>query len=443
MGLFDNFKRPFQDEANDYQKGSNKRFESTYTLELIKKTLNTDGIVYNAFNDYYSKNYSLPPITSRRAQIVDNISDGITEFHTYNINDNIINTMVNNIANEVFSDLQIVATNGDEIKELDEEIIANKVRLKLSIDSDSFKDIFKKAFKYDRIGIYIDVKNQNGTLMSLPPYQYKINDNNVTIFIWDGDKVNEMTIEKQYFYEYRLKNDFWNSLEILLDYQAATSAVSREIQIGQSKLAIDKKVWKNNPVNSEFMQIIDVPKGIATGDDGAIKNHMQIMKGNNNLYSLINAAEMKAKQLVATFSLNKKTLGLFSEKQDFASSLPYENDLTAKTINDYRESMEQLFNALVQQITERSDVSFIFGKYSLTSEEAILDSNQKGMNSQTMSVSKRVSRFLDKTEDDDVVFSETIKIKLENNIQMTLEEEIKAGELNLLPPLVPDNIGMP
>jgi hypothetical protein len=412
----------------------------------------------NNYNKYWRDKHSSDIIDKykKQAQVIDNCMAGNGEFYNKNINNDLLTTFLNNVANETFNDVTYLIKKKDEKGNEEtvqiEEIQKLNTTSKMELQKTTFKDLFKKSFLYEVVGVSATLKNGVYSLDFLKPYQYHNFGDTVEIIV-GFDKNGVAMVERRatshglsfvdgkqtdglYFFEIFFESRFYNKLEMILDYQMINSNLSKEVELNKSKLIVDKKIYPGNTINTEEIMMIDVPNNIANNNEEKVNSYMSIKQSKNGLTEITTTLESKAKDLVMGFGLSKKTLGL-GESADFASSLPYENELTAKTINSYRDYFEVQITKILQEILQRQDFMVDFGKYSLTSEEAVLDKNIKATQSQSKSISQKVADLLDEGIESEEVLKETIKIKIENNITLTLAEEIKAGELGLLPDLAP------
>lgn len=448
MGMFDTIKNSTSGALG----GTTEREPNpTQTLEVLKKQVSVNCLTYNKYNNYWFTHIDSIDVYKKRAQVVDNCANGVGEFYDNVVNDDVIHSMVKNISNETLNDITFNILVGEELIEKRELQRIDKTT-KLFLSKDTFKRTFEYLYLYEKIGVKIDIFDGQYRVTPLKPYEYNI-DSMGTIEIINGfDAKGQAITEKRassgnfnyvdgvetdgtYFYEFCFDSRLYSKLELILDYQLANSNETKEVELNKTKIFIDKKMYRGKLINKELIQLINIPKTISDKTD-SINSYFNTVASKNSLNDIGGVTERKAKKMVSGFRMSRKTLGL-SESADFASSLPYENELTAKTINEYRNQFSQILTSLISQLLKRQDIVIDMGKYKLTSKEAILDQNIKSTQSQSESINTKVANVLDKNKEDHDVIVETLKIKIENNITMTLEEEIQAGELGLMPSLMP------
>lgn len=443
--------------------GSKTTFESgeswgqkntiTHTLELLKCQTSVSKITLNEYNKYWRDNNCLDKF-KREAQVIDNCINGVGKFYSYNINDDLISTMTNNLTKEVFKDIKAKVKSGDIYEDVN-ELTSTISTSKLSFNQQTFKDVFKNLFLYQQIGIKINIVNGFYQIEVLKPYEYNISENgNVEIITGFDNKTKKPIIElrtsfdgmnfingeksvSQYFYNLYLDTRFYNKLEVILDYQMCDSNTTKEVELNKTKQFIDRKMWGKNPINSEIVSLVDVPKNKIATDNSTMSAYFQMLASKNSLGDIASIVDMKAKKVVNSFELSRKTLGLGDTGTDFSSSLPYENELTSATVNNYRDYLSGVLTSIVNDLLKRNDYYIDLGQYSLTSEEAVLDRNVKVTQSDSGSINSKIANKLDLDIQDDRVYYEVCKLKIEKNLTMTMDEELKAQELGLLPNFTP------
>lgn len=449
MAVFDKVKNTMNNIANST---SDREPTPTLTLETLKDQVNTKEITYNKYNNYWLIHNIDIDYMKQRAQVIDNCANGVGKFYDNVINDDIIYTMVNNISAKTLNDItyNVLKLNGEEVEITPKnELQRTDTTTKLMLHKDTFKKLFEYLYMYEKVALKVDIVNGQYKIIPLKPYEYNIDQYGTIEIIVGFDNKGKAIVEKRasnngnyaidgqftedlYFYEFYFNSRLFNKLELILDYQLIAASITKEVELNKSKVFMDKKMFKDKFINKEAIQLVDVPSTVSDRQDN-IGSYFNVSNtGTNDLNSLSNALDGKSKKLVNGLRLSRKTLGL-SESVDFASSLPYENELTAETINEYREQLTEIITSFLMQLLKRNDIAIDLGKYKLTSKEAILDQNNKATQSKSESVSKKVANILDKDVDDIDVITETIKIKLENNIIMTMEEETFAQELGLIP----------
>lgn len=461
MGFFDKG----IERATGYSKNNKPEPKTTNTLVLLKDQLKVESNGYNSYNKYWLKNYKADAVTpiKLQAQIIDNCVNGIGKFYANNINDDIIASMVRNITNEVFNDItfNLIIKQTEENQEIErqESFQSPTKSNKLFTNKGTFKNHFEYLYKYQKIGIKKNIVDGNIILIPLKPYEYHVDKTNtidihatnedgtttsetkkgtVEIIIgWDGEKPKtEITpLEDKTFFELTFDSRLFNKLEVILDYQMTNSNLTKEIELNKTKIHIDKKMYQSDTINTEVYALVNVPASISKDQSDAVQSHFQTKESKNGLNEMGGALDRKAKQLVGAFRLSRKTLGL-SESQDFASSLPYENDLTAKTINAYRDYIGVLLSGFLNHIFDKTNILVDCGKYSLTSQESVADKHLKAKSGNIADDRKGISEYYGIDYDSNQCWTIYLTNLIHTNSTMTLQEEIKAGELELMPHLV-------
>lgn len=412
------------------------------TLDLIKS---------KNYNNEYIKAWKLLKINVNNNQLIatniNNTKNGNIELYDKHVFKNTINIFLKILENETINNLEVLYN-----KEKINVFNFKDINQFLNIDQEKLKEIFSKLYLYPEIGIKIDVVNEFGEmkLTILEPYKYNKIDNKVIILnienkeiskeirildtkennIIYGDIKKTVKIKNAGFFTIKSFEDFDKKIESVLSYDSVDSQVTKEILINASKLFIDRKIVKKNIINDDVINLIDVPETISIDskpNNGIIEN----VPSKNNISEILNGVISRANNLVQIFGLSKKSLGIDSG-QDFASSLPYENDLTAKTINDLRLKMSNVFEEIFLNITG-DNIKFEFEKYKLNSKESIININQKAINSNQMSIRESISERLDLDLDDEKVLYLTCLVKIDKSINMDFIEEQYAIKNNLLP----------
>lgn len=461
MGIFDKA----IEKTTGYTKNTKPEPKPTNTLVLLKEQLKVESNGYNSYNKYWLKTYGANAVNSLKiqAQIVDNCINGIGCFYANNINDDVISNMVRNITNEVFNDITFNLVTSTAKKKIEEisSVQATDKSNKLFTNKGTFKNHFEHLFKYQKIGVKKNIVKGNIVLIPLKPYEYHI-DKKKTIQVnvegenldiadsvemktgtveiiigWDGEKAltEIVPLDDKTFFELTFDSRLFNKLEVILDYQMANSNLTKETELNKTKIHMDNKMHRGDTINTEVYKLVDVPTGIAKDKEGAVQSYFQTKESKNSLSEIEVVVDRKAKQLVGGFRLSRKTLGL-SESQDFASSLPYENDLTAKTINAYRDYIGILLTGILNQLVGKTNILVDCGKYSLTSQEAIADKHNKAKTGNIADDRRGISEYYGVDYDSDECWTIYLTNLIHMNTTMTLQEELMAGDLDLMPKLV-------
>ena len=418
-GIFQNFKKSVRQampnvSALNYTGISKSSNQKSSALDPIKKSV-TIVTEKNLYLNFLKKNkIKIDEKQLKSAAIYANVTGSTECYKNVAIFNNTIDNMVSCLTNEVFSDLKILNSKNEEIQFVE----YNEVQKTLDLNMEYFKKIFYNMYIYTEIllvgdDIYL-------------PFQY-VEDNDLYFLI---DLKNSKLVEVNGI-KVEFDSKFYNKLETILTYDVINSVLIKESILNQSRIFIDKKMFSKNVVYDEIVNLIDVPNNEIIGSTNDKSKYIDIFAGKNSLADLIATKREVELNLVNSFKLSKKTLGIDSGGQDFASSLPYENDMTAKTINNLRSIMKNKLVELIFLTTNRY-VNFEFGRYQLTSFESIININQKALMSNQMSIQTAVSKSLDLPADSDEVLEEVVRIKIEKNITLTMAEDLMAQSLGII-----------
>jgi len=408
----------------------------TYTLELLKDSTSLAICKSNIYYLGWVDQEIFLPGDKLRAIVTDQVRNGKVVLYSKNTFKNSINKFVKNLTREVISDLKVKIQKGGSEEEIIDSYDFIDKDMKMLFVNDVFKNIFKTGYIYEKVGIYIEVDKTTGylTLNILKPFEYIKTSDSVYVMTFDmkGNPMiekrqlsagklflndTETSFDSLMFFEISFDSDMFNSLETILAYDMTDSNIEKEIEMNKSKIYVDKGIHKSNVINNEVMNLVDVPGGVEITKDKKIGDYIYLANSNKTITEIINGKKEKEMDLVNVFGLSKKALGLESAPQDFASSLPYENDTTAKTVNEWRDFFGDELSVIFTVLTG-TEIIVDLGKYALESEEAIIDVNQKAIQSRQRSISNAVAVNLNKPEDDEEVILETAKIKYENGMSL-------------------------
>lgn len=453
MGIFRDFLGLGEKNYDVSDDASNYLNDDNYTLDLIKRQVDLKELKLNLYNEYWALNDGIS-FLQKEAQVIDNCINGVGAYFGVNLNDDLINTIVDNIVDETFKDLDIerLMTNGEteQVEELQKATKTNKYL----INHDDFKTIFKYMYLYQKCLLKINVVNGLYDFEVLKPFQYKIHSNGSVKIIVGFNEYNEPIFETRQLrqdglvniitkdgvvesdsmlvYEFTFKSRMYNKLETLLDYQTIDSSLTKETIINLSKNIYDKNLFKGNPPSGETIQIVDVPTSISQNAQNSLSAYFMRNEGKNSLGEIEAICERKTKKVVNSFRLSRQTLGVGDSNVDFASSIIYENNMTSRTIEAIRGELNTQFTAFVLA-TFGEAIIFNFKQYKLTSDESITERQVKAQQARNMSTIEKVAEKLDLPIYDDRVIVEALRIKIENNIPMTLQDDEDAQRLGLQP----------
>lgn len=422
MSLINNILNNGKGSNVNYPDIDNTNLQKSSVLDPLKKSANLNPTQYL---NYLEESKIKPNPLSKRTFTINQNLNGHSPLYKICVFTNTIENLVDTLTEEVFSDLKITNISDAEITNVD----IQNVKATLQLNSKKFEEIFKYLYLYGEIFVVPTYSTADVSFTLFLPFQYVELNNQTWIIDVDGKK---LIPTEGFVISY--KSNFYKNLETVLSYDLINSAIVKETALNQSKLFTDSKMFKKNAVYDETINLVDVPKSPLAGVENSKTKYIDVFSGKNTLTDLIGAKREMELNLTKSFRLSKKALGLDSSGVDFASSLPYENDKTAKTINGIREDLAITFSNFVTNLTGVK-VIFDFGTYELSSLEAIVDTNQKALSSNQMSIRRGVARNLDANIDDINVSRETLTIKIEKNITLTFEEETEAIKLGLMAPM--------
>ena len=451
MALIDKIKgkQTQQDEFSNKNYYNYKENQNTYTLELIKKSMVPNGS--NVYLSYWALHKVKVDKIAKNAVVIDDVRNGRVPLYQFNTFGNTINNVVRNVKNETIIDVDVSLTNSAGEKTYYKDFDMFFKNLKLSFDKEDLGKIFETAWLYERCGVKINVIDKKIKFEVLKPYEYaKVNGGVICLYgdngslkqevrTFDGSKSAVDGVEVPFtngaFFEVTTKSDMYNKLETILAFDLVNSNIEKAIELGKGKELIDRKMFKNNPINSEVISIVDVPEGSYESSADKISSYYTKINPQNTLADLVLAKENKVKDLTNLFGLSAKTMGVNTGGKDLAIEVKYENDLTSKTVNALRDELSTQYQQILAILTG-VDFDVDLGIYSLTSKDAVIETNSKAISGKMLSIIESQKGLYD---DEEEAIKNGLIIKIENNMTLTLEEEIMAGDIGLLPKLVPSN----
>lgn len=320
----------------------------------------------------------------------------------------------------------------------------------LYFDAENFdiETMINKALIYGKVGIKANINNGSFTFEFLEPYKYFKEENGVKVLQIIENKL--LTLEERfkiddslviingearedidqiYFYELELPTYTTKGIEVIFEYDVINTALTKETLINSSKLFGDMDYFKKNPINTDFIETIDMPEGLKIGEDKQSATLTQ-MTSTITLSEKLELKNSKANELAVGYGLNKKTLGIDSSSQDFATSLQYENDSTASTINAYRKLLTDKLEAIIKELTGIT-VDLQFGEYKLDSSEqrAQLNAKCNGF----LGIRDQIAQYYDLPIDDEKVILASWRWKNDNGKTPDYVEEELAKKYGLIP----------
>lgn len=425
--------------------GDNNGIYQTMVLDTIKQSVRYDNKSNVYLAHLHDKKIKIPE-SARKAIVVDEAIQGKAPIYQIELRTNIMKSMIKSLSREVIDNLNINQVIGAKVSPA-LVIENNDYAVNIEIDLETAKAIFEKAFIYENVLIVANIKDGHMKFTALAPYRwYRAGDGYVIMNFKDGKVTEEFrNVNFSEFgdlcWEFTLNDSFYDKLEPIFAYETADSAITKEVKVNLSKIFIDKKMFRNNPVEQEVLNLVDVPENVSLANDGLKRaSYFDSFQGKNSLSEIIEAKQDKQDSLTNVFKLSAKSLGLKSTGTDFASELPYDNDLTAKTVNDYRTQLSDLLTLIASELTNK-EYLVVLGKYELTSMTAIATVNQTALQSGQMSIHSAVARLYPELEDSQIEM-EVVRIKIDNpKYEMTLKEHALAETLGWLPKTPDSQVG--
>lgn len=365
---------------------------------------------------------------------VENAINGISPIYGLELRTNIIKSMTKSLSREVVDEINLIGVDSKGNTKTVTDIKSEKeFNISLNVNENIVKDIFEKAFLWEKCLIVGIIRDGVVHLSVIQPYKYtKVGDSYLILTSNGKDVINETRDDTfsplgKLCWEFSFNDSFYDKLESIFAYEIADSAITKETRMNLSKLFIDRELFKENPVEQEVLNIVDVPSPIQAGAEGSSKaSYYDVYQGKNSLSELVEAKKDKQDSLTNLFKLSARALGLKTTSTDFASELPYENDLTAKTVNDYRSILSQLLTGIARELT-KVDYIIHLGEYELNSYIAIVSLNKTAIESGQMSLETAVKR-LNPYFTEENVSEEVIKIKIDNPKYTLNNKEIELGK---------------
>lgn len=468
----DQFEQQFQAgqgaEAYNYAMNNNvntvdnsRRLQDDWrTVDIVKERKAFNDPLYKLIDDNKHRMHR----EQSHAFYIKSLALGTNEFYEFAIFQDTIRQMANKFTNELLSNLAFKIKNREDTEADDQEIdsIASSV-YGFTLDFAALKlaDLCKSVDIYGRAWIKVNKDDAGYNFEIVEPWEVKRRDNGYIIYRANmrGELVQEIrtqTSDNTFNYklvekgarnpqeiEVKMPNcgmfeftfETFTSVghEVIKAYDLLDSGIFEEVRKNSSKVYTDKNLFKSSPVDKDIMQLIDVPSSQVLAGEGSKNANNALMTVANTPFSLgdiINAANKYANGLVIKRGLSKKTLGLDASAQDFASSLPYENDVTAKTINATRRELEQQLEEFIYLITGKY-ITVDMGIYELVSQEAITANNKEA--DAFRSLRMKVARELRLPLDHEDVLLETWRIKFDKGLEPDAKEEAAAYEAGLIP----------
>lgn len=426
-------------------KKNNKEFR---TLDILKK-INNDAYYRNAYfvnalaHDKTFDSYQKDCVK------VWEVMNGNKEFYKHVIFGDTINLMTSTITNEVLSDFKI-KLNDEEI----EDILVRNLNLKFIADNLDLPSVIKMGLDYGKMGLKVNINNGKYTFEYLEPFKYRKKGNSVEIYqfingkfttevrSFDGEVLNingqDRVSNNLLFFEITIPTFTVKGIEKIFEYDIMRSEVTKETLLNGSKVMGNRNYFKNNPINIDFIHTLDVPDSMKMDEDSR-QTMLTTYSSNISLSEKIDASNQKASELTQGYKLNKKILGIDNSSQDFASSLKYENDTPAKTINNIRKVFANQLERILIIITGQP-INVEFGKYKLESSEAKAELNIKCKD--FLSIRDQIAQYLDLPSDDPQVLIATWRTKNDKNITPDFAEEEEARKQGLLPTAIVEDYEM-
>lgn len=351
-----------------------------------------------------------------------------------------INLMTSTVATEVLADIKVLI-NDEEVNEL----YVNNRNLKLIIDNIDMEQFVRMGLKYSKVGLKVNIVNGEYTFEYLEPFKYNKRGTSVEIFQFKNGEltkevrmlqdgllmVNDNVSEQRslLFYEFDFRTYTLKGIEKIFEFDILRSEVTKETLKSSSKVFGNNDYFLTNPINEDFIQTLDIPDSMKLDED-ARNTMLTVTPSAVSLTEKIQAANQKGAELVQGYKISKKVLGLDNSDQDFASSLRYENDMTAKTINAIRSKFaKQLERVLI--LLSGQNIEVQAGRYKLESSEAKADLNAKCAG--FLSLRDQIAQYLDLPNDDEKVLLATWRSKNDKGITPDYIEEEAAIKAGLLP----------
>lgn len=466
----DNFEKQFETGStmNEYDYAINnnvntinngKRMQKDWrTIDIIKEKKDFVDPLYTLIENNDKKMSS----EQKHAFYIKSLAEGSNEFYDYAIFQNTINQMATNFANEMTSNVAYKLPSTKENEEQQEITEVESIYgFKLQFANLSIYHLCRSIDKFGKAWIKINRDANGFNFEIVEPWEVKRRDKGYIIYRTNmrGELVQEIrtkTSETTFEYRELVKNnqlvevadvnlpncgmfeftfETFTSVghEVIKALDLLDSGIFEEVRKNSSKVYTDKSLWLNSPVDKDIIQLMDIPNSQVLAGDGskqANNGMMNVVSTPFGLNDIINASNKYANALVIKRGLSKKTLGLDSSAQDFASSLPYENDVTAKTINSTRRALELQLEEFIYLITGKY-VIVDLGLYEMVSQEAITANNKEA--DAFRSLRMKVSRELRLPIDDKEVLLETWRIKFDKGLEPDAVEEQAAMNAGLIP----------
>lgn len=440
---------------------TNKRYQDDWrTVDIVKECKKFNDPLYTLID---SAKHRISP-EQKHAFYIKSLAEGTNEFYQYAIFQDTIRQMANKFTNELLSNMAFKLENqrGSEADDVEIDSI-NSVPYDFDLEFAALKlaDLCKVIDIYGKAWIKINKNEEGYNFDIVEPWEVKRIEAGYVIFRTNlrGELVQEVRKQKDdKTFTYKLETakdrqpeeikvqmpncgmfeftfETFTSVghEVIKAYDLLDSGIFEEVRKNSSKVYTDKNLFRNNPVDKDIMQLMDVPESNVLAGEGSKNANNALMTVANTPFSLgdiINATNKYANGLVIKRGLSKKTLGLDASAQDFASSLPYENDVTAKTINATRRELEGQLEEFIYLITGKY-VKVDLGIYELVSQEAITANNKEA--DAFRSLRMKVSRELRLPLTHEDVLLETWRIKFDKGLEPDALEEKAAYEAGLIP----------
>lgn len=450
--------------AKDFEIGKKEDKKNFKSLDQIKK----DFYEGNPYLQLMETLKIKPTPFQKKAAYINSIATGHNKFYRDVIFQDTINDMSKKFANELFSGVKFTFNLGEDTKVIEQgDLVQSELyNVAINVEDIPLIKLAEEGMKYSKVALKINIEDGKYKFEVLPPFRYtKVNDNRfyINYITKDNDLLLEQRsvedgtliiteqvensqkgaskpviteipgIDNPLIFEVKFATYTPAGIEKIKEYDLLCSNITAEVAKNQSKIFGDKRLFKDNPINTDYIQTLDIPESSkALGDSATSSAMMNVVSSKHSLTDLIAAKNEKSTELVTHYGLSKKVLAMDSSQQDFASSLPYENDMTAKTINEARRKISSELEKILFILLGKP-INLEMGKYKLVSQDAITSNNQKANGFR--SLRRKVALELDKDISDSDVLLETWRIKNELDIPTDFEEDQAAIEAGLIPNL--------